>query len=170
MLIVNAYVAPSATEPLVRSSLTRRDVGPHDVLIELRHCGVCHCDIHTVRGEWGPQVCPLTVGYEMVGIVAGIGPEVTRHRIVDRDGSITQGGYSTQVVVIEDFVLKVPEAMSFEAAAPLLCAGITTYSPLRHWAAGPAPTRSPPPCSGCSPGATFVFGVPLPVDDGYTAR
>ena len=56
---------------------------------------------------------------------------------VDRDGTVTQGGYSTHVVVDEDFVLKVPEALDFAKAAPLLCAGITTYSPLRHWGAGP---------------------------------
>jgi len=56
---------------------------------------------------------------------------------VDRDGTITQGGYSTHVVVDEDFVLHVPESIPYEAAAPLLCAGITTYSPLRHWNAGP---------------------------------
>ncbi len=56
---------------------------------------------------------------------------------VDRDGTITKGGYSTHVVVDEDFVLKIPDGMELDAAAPLLCAGITTYSPLRHWQAGP---------------------------------
>jgi alcohol dehydrogenase (NADP+) len=56
---------------------------------------------------------------------------------VDRDGTITQGGYSTHVVVDEDFVLRVPESLDFASAAPLLCAGITTYSPLKHWNAGP---------------------------------
>jgi uncharacterized zinc-type alcohol dehydrogenase-like protein len=56
---------------------------------------------------------------------------------VDRDGTITQGGYSQQVVVTEDFVLRIPDALPLDAAAPLLCAGITTYSPLRHWKVGP---------------------------------
>ncbi|RZU62757.1 NAD(P)-dependent alcohol dehydrogenase [Zhihengliuella halotolerans] len=56
---------------------------------------------------------------------------------VDRDGTITQGGYSTHVVVDEDFVLTVPEALPYDAVAPLLCAGITTYSPLARWNAGP---------------------------------
>ncbi|WP_221586213.1 NAD(P)-dependent alcohol dehydrogenase [Microbacterium sp. G2-8] len=56
---------------------------------------------------------------------------------LDRDGTITQGGYSTHVVVDEHFVLKVPESLPYEAAAPLLCAGITTYSPLARWGAGP---------------------------------
>lgn len=53
---------------------------------------------------------------------------------IDRfDGTPTQGGYSTCVVVSEDFVLKVSENLDTKAVAPLLCAGITTYSPLRHW-------------------------------------
>ena len=56
---------------------------------------------------------------------------------VDRDGTITQGGYSTHIVVVEDFVLRVPDAIPFDKVAPLLCAGITTYSPLKHWNAGP---------------------------------
>jgi uncharacterized zinc-type alcohol dehydrogenase-like protein len=55
----------------------------------------------------------------------------------DRDGSTTQGGYATHIVVDADFVLSVPEGIDSAAAAPLLCAGITTYSPLRRWGAGP---------------------------------
>jgi uncharacterized zinc-type alcohol dehydrogenase-like protein len=54
----------------------------------------------------------------------------------DRDGRITQGGYSTQIVVDEQYVLRVPASLSAAGAAPLLCAGITTYSPLRHWGIG----------------------------------
>lgn len=57
---------------------------------------------------------------------------------VERDGSrATQGGYSTKIVVQEDYVLRVPENLPLDAAAPLLCAGITLYSPLVHWKAGP---------------------------------
>ncbi|MCJ1699261.1 NAD(P)-dependent alcohol dehydrogenase [Rathayibacter festucae] len=174
MLTVNAYAAPSATEPLVPTTIERRDVGAHDVLIEIAYAGICHSDIHTVRGEWGPVQYPLTVGHEIVGVVAEVGSEVTKHKVgdrvgvgcmvnscrecenclageeqyclkgntgtyasVDRDGTVTQGGYSTHVVVVEDFVLRVPESIPYEAAAPLLCAGITTYSPLSHWEAGP---------------------------------
>jgi alcohol dehydrogenase (NADP+) len=173
-MIVNAYAAPSATEPLVPTTIERRDVGPKDVLIEIKYAGVCHSDIHTVRGDWGPITYPQVVGHEIVGVVAEVGSEVTLHQVGDRvgvgcmvnscrecenclagmeqyclkgniqtyngvdvDGSITQGGYSTHVVVVEDFVLRVPESIPFDAAAPLLCAGITTYSPLAHWNAGP---------------------------------
>ena len=174
MLTVNAIAATSATAPLEKTTIERRDLGPNDILIEVKYSGVCHSDIHTVRGDWGPVTYPLTVGHEIVGIVAEVGSDVSRHQVgdrvgvgcmvnscrecenclageeqyclkgnigtyaaVDRDGTITQGGYSTHVVVTEDFVLRVPEAIPFEKAAPLLCAGITTYSPLKHWNAGP---------------------------------
>jgi len=174
MRTVNAYAAPSATEPLVPTTIERRDVGPHDVLIEIAYAGICHSDIHTVRGDWGDITYPQVVGHEIVGTVAEVGSEVTLHSVgdrvgvgcmvnscrecvnckagmenyclkgniqtyngVDRDGTVTQGGYSTHVVVVEDFVLRVPEAIPYETAAPLLCAGITTYSPLAHWNAGP---------------------------------
>ena len=56
---------------------------------------------------------------------------------VDRDGTITQGGYSTNVVVNEEFVVTIPDGLELDVAAPLLCAGITTFSPLHHWGAGP---------------------------------
>ncbi len=62
----------------------------------------------------------------MVGTYNGVG----------RDGQPTQGGYSGAIVVDENYVLRIPDAISLDAAAPLLCAGITTYSPLRHWGAG----------------------------------
>jgi alcohol dehydrogenase (NADP+) len=173
MLTVKAYAAPSATEPLVPTTIQRRDVGPKDVLIQIRYAGICHSDIHTVRGDWGQVAYPLTVGHEIVGEVVEVGDQVSKHAVgdrvgvgcmvnscrecdnclageeqyclngnigtyasVDRDGTITQGGYSTHVVVDEDFVLRVPESIPYEAAAPLLCAGITTYSPLRHWNVG----------------------------------
>lgn len=174
MLTANAYAAPSATGDLVPSTIERRDVGPHDVLIEIRYAGICHSDIHTVRGDWGPQQYPLAPGHEIAGVVTEIGSGVTRHKIgdrvgvgcmvnscrdcencrkgeeqyclngmtgtygaVDRDGTITQGGYSSHVVVTEDFVVRIPDGLELNVAAPLLCAGITTYSPLRHWGAGP---------------------------------
>lgn len=174
MFTANAYAAPSATGDLVATTIERRDVGPHDVLIEIRFAGICHSDIHTVRGDWGPQQYPLVPGHEIAGVVTEVGSAVTRHAVgdrvgvgcmvnscrecanclkgeeqyclngmtgtygaVDRDGTITQGGYSTHAVVTEDFVVRIPDGLDLDVAAPLLCAGITTYSPLRHWGAGP---------------------------------
>jgi len=174
MLTVNAYAAPSATAPLVPTTVERRDVGPHDVLIEIKYAGICHSDISNARSEWGPSAYPLVPGHEIAGVVTEVGAEVSRHAVgdrvgvgcmvescrecesclrgeeqyclpgntltygaVDKDGTITQGGYSTHVVVTEDFVVRIPDALGLDEAAPLLCAGITTYSPLRRWGAGP---------------------------------
>ena len=171
---VHAYAAPAAGRPLSPTSIERRAVGPNDVLIEIEYAGICHSDIHTVNGDWGPQPFPVVPGHEIVGVVREVGGDVTRHRMgdrvgvgcmvnscgecancrngdeqyclngmvatyagTDRDGTTTQGGYSTHVVVDAGFVLRVPAGLDPAAAAPLLCAGITTYSPLRRWGAGP---------------------------------
>ena len=61
---------------------------------------------------------------------------VGTYNATDRDGTITQGGYSQAIVVNENFVVQIPDSLPLDAAAPLLCAGITLYSPLRHWKAG----------------------------------
>ncbi|MGI5429644.1 NAD(P)-dependent alcohol dehydrogenase [Streptomyces sp. CA-179760] len=174
MLTVNAYAATSATEPLTPTTIERRDVGPHDVLIEIKYCGICHSDIHHARDEWGGQAFPVVPGHEIAGIVAEVGSEVTCYAVgdrvgvgcmvnscrecepckrgeeqyclqgntltygsIDKDGTLTQGGYSTHVVVNDDFVIRIPEGIGLDEAAPLLCAGITTYSPLYRFGAGP---------------------------------
>lgn len=174
MRTVKAYGAVNATDPLVPLTIERRDLGPHDVLIDIDYAGICHSDIHTIRGDWGPIAYPQVVGHEIVGRVAEVGSAVTRHSVGDTvgvgcqsnacreceqclkgqdqyclngniqtyngrdlDGTITQGGYSQAVVTDEDFVLSIPAGLDPAKAAPLLCAGITTYSPLKHWGAGP---------------------------------
>ncbi|WP_314428277.1 NAD(P)-dependent alcohol dehydrogenase [uncultured Microbacterium sp.] len=174
MTRVTAYAAPSEAAPLEKTVIERRELGPHDILIDIAFAGICHSDIHTVRGEWGPQQYPLAPGHEIAGVVAAVGAEVTKHSVgdrvgvgclvnscgecrnclrgdeqfcsngavftygsTDRDGTVTQGGYSEQVVVTESFVVRIPDGLALDVAAPLMCAGITTYSPLRHWNVGP---------------------------------
>ena len=65
------------------------------------------------------------------------------YNAIGKDGRPTEGGYSTHVVVDQDFVLGIPEGVGLDVAAPLLCAGITLYSPLKHWGAGPGKQVSP---------------------------
>ena len=174
MTTVKAYASPSSSEDLISTTIERREVGAHDVLIEIRFAGICHSDIHTVRGDWGPQQYPLVPGHEIAGVVTEVGSAVTKHQVgdrvgvgcmvnscrecanclngdeqyclngmvgtygaEDRDGTVTQGGYSTHVVVSEHFVVSIPDGLELDVAAPLLCAGITTFSPLRRWGAGP---------------------------------
>ncbi|TSD99447.1 NAD(P)-dependent alcohol dehydrogenase [Skermania sp. ID1734] len=174
MVSAAAYAMPAADAQFEKITIARRDLAPHDVLIEIKYSGICHSDIHTARNEWGGTRYPVVPGHEITGIVAAVGSEVSRHRVGDRvgvgcfvdscghcpacetgdeqycykrvvatynsplpDGDYTLGGYSTHIVVTEHFVLSIPDNLPLDVAAPLLCAGITTYSPLRHWNAGP---------------------------------
>ncbi|MEO7933465.1 MAG: NAD(P)-dependent alcohol dehydrogenase [Chthoniobacterales bacterium] len=170
-----AFAGLDATSPLVPYSFDRRDPLPTDVQIDILFCGVCHSDLHTVRGEWGGTMYPCVPGHEIVGRVSAIGSEVSKFAVgdiaavgcmVDSCGScancqrdleqfcekgatftynapdkhtqgVTYGGYSNAIVVDEAFTLKVPASLDLAATAPLLCAGITTYSPLRRWKVGP---------------------------------
>jgi len=171
----HAYAAQSAETPLAPFAFERRAPGPGDVAIEILFCGVCHSDLHTVRGEWPGVTYPCVPGHEIVGRVSAVGADVAGFKAGDRvavgclvdscqhcdpckrgleqycevgptgtyggvekqSGLPTYGGYSDRIVVRQEFVLRVPDSLDLAAAAPLLCAGITTYSPLRHWGAGP---------------------------------
>jgi alcohol dehydrogenase (NADP+) len=172
---VSAYAATSATEPLTKTAIDRREPGPHDVAFDIKFAGICHSDIHTVKAEWGRPIYPVVPGHEIAGVVTAVGSEVTRYKVGDRvgvgcivdscrecescragleqyctgsgmvatynaigrDGQPTYGGYSSAIVVDENYVLRIPDSVALDKAAPLLCAGITLYSPLRHWNAGP---------------------------------
>ncbi|MFF7368018.1 NAD(P)-dependent alcohol dehydrogenase [Streptomyces tricolor] len=174
MTTVAAYAAPAAKAPLERTTIERRAVGEFDVLIDIKFAGICHSDIHQAREGWGEAIFPMVPGHEIAGVVAEVGPGVTKFKVGDRvgvgcmvdscrecenclrgeeqyclngmvgtynavgkDGEPTYGGYSEKIVVDENYVVRIPDGLSLDVAAPLLCAGITTYSPLRHWNAGP---------------------------------
>ena len=175
-MITRAYGAHAADKPLEPIDIERREPGPRDVQIDIAFCGVCHSDLHTVRGEWSGTLYPCVPGHEIVGRVSAVGGEVTKFAAGDTVGvgclvdscrhcpscgegleqyceigmvgtyngptadapGHTLGGYAQSIVVDQDFVLNIrhPEDQ-LAAAAPLLCAGITTWSPLRHWNVGP---------------------------------
>ena len=175
MLKAYGYAAVTAKSPLAPFAFERREPADHDVLIDIKYCGICHSDIHQARDEWGGSIFPMVPGHEIAGVVARVGGGVTKYKVGDtvgvgcfvdtcrkcapcragleqyctegptftysgmeRDGTtVTQGGYSDKIVVTEDYVQRIPRSLSLAAAAPLLCAGITLYSPLRHWHAGP---------------------------------
>jgi len=174
MIQTKGYAAQSAKDSLAPWNFERREVGPHDVQLEIKFCGVCHSDLHQIRDEWGGAIFPMVPGHEIVGTVnkvgsqvkkfqpgdlAGVGCMVDSCRICDNckegleqfcthGGSFTYngheqdkktptyGGYSKTIVVHEDFTLHISKKLDLAAVAPLLCAGITTYSPLKHWKVG----------------------------------
>ena len=173
MIPVKGYAAPEAKVALAPFKFERRDVGLHDVLIEIAYCGVCHSDIHQVRDEWGGSIFPMVPGHEIVGKITKIGSHVTKFKVGetagigcfvdscrhcpsclagleqycdvgmvgtyngrDKEGNPTYGGYSNQIVVDENYTLHVSDKLPLSGVAPLLCAGITTWSPLKEWKVG----------------------------------
>lgn len=175
MTQAKAYAAHTAKAALAPFTFERRAAAEHDVVIEIKYCGICHSDIHQARDEWGHGTFPMVPGHEIAGIVTGVGSKVTAYKIGDKVGvgcfvdscrtcpqcqrhleqyceggmsatynsteqdkkTPTYGGYSDHIVVDENYVLRIPDNLPLDAAAPLLCAGITLYSPLRHWKVGP---------------------------------
>ncbi|SDU99724.1 uncharacterized zinc-type alcohol dehydrogenase-like protein [Microlunatus sagamiharensis] len=171
---VTALSVPEAGASFETVELERRDLRSDDVRIDIAYAGICHSDIHTVRGEWGERPFPITPGHEIIGTVAEVGSAVSRVKIGDTvgvgcfvdscgecaackdgeeqfcergvvqtyatpdyHGEVTQGGYSQGVVVRDHFVLTIPDGVDLAATTPLLCAGITTYSPLKAHGVGP---------------------------------
>jgi len=170
-----AYAAATPGAPLEATTIERRDLGPHDILIDTKFAGICHSDIHQAREEWGQAIFPMVPGHEIAGIVSAVGSEVKKFAVGDHAGvgcfvdscrecenckqgleqyctghlsvtyngreadkeTPTYGGYSQAIVVDENYALHIPGTLALDIAAPLLCAGITLYSPLRQWGAGP---------------------------------
>ncbi|HVX49714.1 MAG TPA: NAD(P)-dependent alcohol dehydrogenase [Chitinophagaceae bacterium] len=170
MIATKAYAAYSPATPLAPYDFERREVGPHDVHVEILYCGVCHSDLHQARDEWGGSMYPMVPGHEIAGKVVKVGAHVTKfkegdlagvgvmvdscrvcdhcrqqleqycaegmtgtYNALERDGkTIAQGGYSTHIVTDERYVYSISPKLDLKAVAPLLCAGITTYSPLRY--------------------------------------
>jgi alcohol dehydrogenase (NADP+)/uncharacterized zinc-type alcohol dehydrogenase-like protein len=164
------YAGKDEKGKLALWNFDRRPVGDDDLLIEIKFSGVCHSDIHTIKGHWTKQQYPQVPGHEIAGIVTAVGKNVTKFKVGDKAGvgcmvnscmkcesckkgdenhcettgmvgtygapekssptGITQGGYANNIVVTEHFAIKIPANMDLQYAAPLLCAGITTYSPL----------------------------------------
>ena len=169
------YAALTAGSTLVSHEFERRDLGAHDVALDIKYAGICHSDIHQVAEEWGPAIFPMVPGHEIAGIVTSIGSAVTKFSIGDkigvgvfvdscrtcssctqglqqycvegmtgtyngleRDGkTVALGGYSNNFVINQDYAVHIPDNLALEGVAPLLCAGITLYSPIKHWNVGP---------------------------------
>ena len=150
--------------PLPEKPLELRDmpipvVGPEDILIKVRCCGVCHTDLHIVEKELHDARLPLIPGHEVIGIVAGVGESAVRFRLDQRVGAAwlrstcgkcrfclsgrenlcesarfngyhADGGYAEYMVVREKFAYAVPDRFGDAEAAPLMCAGIVGYRAL----------------------------------------
>lgn len=164
--MINAYVAHKPNQPLEPFTYEPEELAPHDVEIAITHCGICHSDVHILDGDWGDNY-PAVAGHEIIGHVTALGSQVTSLKVGDRVGVGWQsgscmdcewcvqgdvnlcakmvatckgrfGGFADKIRTDSRFAFPIPDGLSSENAAPLLCGGITVYSPLRHFGITPA--------------------------------
>ena len=175
-MVLGAF-RPAAESPLEMRDVPVPMVGPEDILLKVRYCGVCHTDLHAVEGELPEAKLPLIPGHEVIGVVERVGERAARFRVGDRVGAAwlrstcgacrfcrsgrenlcetarfngyhADGGYAEYMALPEKFAYAVPDKFSDEEAAPLMCAGIVGYRSLE--------------LSGIQPGGTlglYGFGA-----------
>ena len=165
LAMILSKLGPVESNPLKLTEIDRHEIQkPNEILIKIEACGVCHSQLHGIEGDWKelgiPPTLPTVPGHEVVGVVEGIGNDVTKFKIGDRvgitplmgacmdcqycndgkeylcekmevTGESLKGGYAEYITVSEDFATKVPESMKSEYAAPLFCAGITAYKAVK---------------------------------------
>jgi len=153
-------VRPAAENPLELRDVPVPAVGPEDILIKVRCCGVCHTDLHAVEGELPDAKLPLIPGHEVIGVVEKMGERAARFRAGDRVGAAwlrsacgecrfclsglenlcetarfngyhADGGYAEYLALPEKFAYAIPDRFLDEEAAPLMCAGIVGYRALK---------------------------------------
>lgn len=165
-MTIHAYAAQAPGAALEPFTYEPDKLNPHDVEIRITHCGICHSDIHILDGEWGGDF-PVVAGHEIIGTVTATGDLVNHLQVGQRVGVGWQsgscmscewcvrgdtnlcprsvatcrgryGGFADTIRTDSRFTFPIPAALDSENAAPLLCGGITVYSPLRHYGVAPS--------------------------------
>ncbi len=167
MAQIQGLAAHAAGAELLPFRFDPGELGSHEVEIEISHCGICRSDLHLISNDWGMSHYPFIPGHEVIGTVSEIGSGVQSLTVGQRVGLGWQsnscgqcewctrgmenicptseatcvhrhGGYASRVRANVRFVFPIPDALESETAAPLLCAGITVYNPLRSHGINPA--------------------------------
>jgi uncharacterized zinc-type alcohol dehydrogenase-like protein len=157
----SAFAALAAKQPLVPHQYEPRALEPQDVEVAISHCGICHSDLHLIDNDWSSSVYPLVPGHEIVGTVSAVGSECAlaigqrvgvgwqrsacleceycqagEENLCPRQQATCvghMGGFAHRIRLDGRFAFPLPAALDSAAAAPLLCAGVTVFAPLRRW-------------------------------------
>jgi alcohol/geraniol dehydrogenase (NADP+) len=164
---IQGYAVHAAGAQLLPFRYTPGDLKPYDVEVRVTHCGVCHSDVHLIDNDWSISRYPFIPGHEIIGTVVAVGSNVHGPTIGQRVGIGWQadscgicewcrsgnehlcpkaqptcigrhGGFAELVRVNSRFVIPIPESLDSLSAAPLLCGGVTVYTPLRDHGARPS--------------------------------
>ena len=157
--MIKAYAAMSKGSSLELYEYEAEPLKPNEVNIKVESCGICHSDISAIDGSWGISKYPMVAGHEVIGEIIGTGSDVSLHKIGDRVGlgwhsgycnnceqcdagdhnfcSSTKktvfsqhGGFAEQVTADQVSVISIPTGVKHEDAGPLLCGGITVFTPI----------------------------------------
>lgn len=163
MIQINAYAAPSEKAPFAPFTYEADDPTAFEAEVAISHCGVCHSDLHIADGDWNPREFPVVPGHEIIGTVTAVASQGDPSLVGQRVGigwqrgsclncaycntgqehlcaqsvatcSHNYGGFAEKIIVDSRFLHPIPDDLPSETAAPLLCAGITVYSPLQRYA------------------------------------
>ena len=157
--MIKAYAAMSKGSSLELYEYEAEPLKPNEVNIKVESCGICHSDISAIDGSWGISKYPMVAGHEVIGEIIGTGSDVSLHKIGDRVGlgwhsgycndcvqcdagdhnfcSSTKktvfsqhGGFAEQVTADQVSVISIPTGVKHDDAGPLLCGGITVFTPI----------------------------------------
>jgi len=160
-MAINAYAAQAQQQPLQPFQYEPAELGAFDAEVKISHCGICHSDIHMIDDDWDVGAYPLVPGHEIIGIITDLGSQADQSLMGKRVGIGWQrgsclncqyciggeeqlcenkvetiiehyGGFAEAIRIDSRFCHVIPDTLSSTNAAPLLCAGITVYSPLRR--------------------------------------
>jgi propanol-preferring alcohol dehydrogenase len=164
---MKAAVVERFGQPLVLGDVPIPMPGPNGVLVKIEACGVCGTDVHAVRGEWPQKpTLPFIPGHEAIGVVVELGARVTNITVGDRvgvpwlysacghceyclsawetvcpdaqfGGYTKNGGFAEYVAADPNYVARIPQGLGAKEAAPIICAGVTTYKGLKQTDAKP---------------------------------
>jgi len=166
MTEIKGLAAHAAGAELLSFRYKVSELAPHEVEVKISHCGVCYSDVHLIDNDWGISKYPFIPGHEIVGTITGVGSAVLDRKHGERVGIGWQadscgicewcrqgdeqlcaksqptcvgrnGGYADAIRVNSRFAVPVPDILESENVAPLLCGGVTVYSPLRNYLARP---------------------------------
>lgn len=158
--MINSYASLEAKKPLTPYEYNPAELGPWDIEVKITHCGICHSDLSLIDNEWGVSRYPFVPGHEIVGTVTAVGSKIQHLKIDQRVGIGWQrsscfncewcqqgeenlcakqeatcvghnGGFADSIRADGRFAFVIPEKLASEYAAPLLCGGVTVYSPLK---------------------------------------
>jgi uncharacterized zinc-type alcohol dehydrogenase-like protein len=165
-MAIDCWAAMAAKERLQPFQYEPKELAASEVEINITHCGICHSDLHLIDNDWGMSSYPLVPGHEIIGAVSALGTNVTTFKIGQRVGVGWQrgaclacdycvrgeenlclravptcvggyGGFATRIRVDSHFVFPIPDALDSATAAPLLCGGVTVFTPLRVFGVTP---------------------------------